>query len=307
MCTYIKLFIIGNGFDLHHGLKTSYSSFKALLSPEFSQELESLYTPKLWSEFEAALGDIYLSDYFIDNNYEFVEPRPYRDEGFDRFERHQEHYITNLQSQLGQAFERWIAKVKIPQRKHFDGSILHKDDLYLCFNYTSTLEKIYNISFNRICYIHGNSDRQPSEIIYGHGKKPQRYQEISDKDLEWLKSEVSNEEFDRILIRQAYREQTYKNVDAEIFKHRAFFDYVGAHASEVYVLGHSISEIDLPYFETVLNNAFKCGRTLSWKVSYYNENEAPILLQRLKSIGVDEECISILKLSEIIPRIYKSK
>lgn len=303
----MKLVIIGNGFDLHHGLNTSYSSFKAFLRPGFVRELERFYTPELWSEFEEALGNLRLSDDFIDNNYGFVEQRPYRDEGFDRFDGPQEHYITELQWKLGQEFKRWIATVKIPQEKCFDGSILHKDDLYLCFNYTSTLEKIYRINSSKICYIHGRADMEPSEIIYGHAKKPQRYEEMSATNWEWFQSEVSEEEFDRIRIRQAYREQTYKQVDAAIEKHKAFFDHVGGHASEVYVLGHSISEIDLPYFETVSHNAFRSGTTLSWKVSYYRESEAPILLQRLESIGVDESSINMLKLNDIIPRKCKSK
>lgn len=63
----MKLYIIGNGFDLIHGMKTSYSDFKDwLLSVgyiEILEELQSIYKIQendeflLWSDFEKALGE----------------------------------------------------------------------------------------------------------------------------------------------------------------------------------------------------------------------------------------------------------
>ncbi|MCS4585866.1 hypothetical protein FZ990_08370 [Clostridium perfringens] len=77
----MKLFVIGNGFDLAHGLKTSYYDFKNYLDEEnwaFLSSLESMYglsvggwmdhasdgmiksvfENRLWKDFESKLSDI---------------------------------------------------------------------------------------------------------------------------------------------------------------------------------------------------------------------------------------------------------
>ena len=57
------LYIIGNGFDLHHGVKSSYNHFKKWLEKndqDLLLEMEVLWNNnfQLWSDFERALGDI---------------------------------------------------------------------------------------------------------------------------------------------------------------------------------------------------------------------------------------------------------
>ena len=66
-----NLYIIGNGFDLHHGFKTSYKDFKQYLEKNNRSELlklinEHLYfsSEDLWSNFEESLGDMYLFEFF---------------------------------------------------------------------------------------------------------------------------------------------------------------------------------------------------------------------------------------------------
>ena len=63
----MKLYIIGNGFDLMHGMRTSYSDFKDWLLSigciEIVEELQCIYKLQennefvLWSDFEKALGE----------------------------------------------------------------------------------------------------------------------------------------------------------------------------------------------------------------------------------------------------------
>jgi len=69
--TYTRLYIIGNGFDLHHEICSAYSDFKAFLKKEdFSLfRLVEDYLPvgEEWSELEVALGDIDVT-YMFENN-----------------------------------------------------------------------------------------------------------------------------------------------------------------------------------------------------------------------------------------------
>ena len=61
----MALYILGNGFDLAHGLKTRYSDFRDYLAKKQRNKisslldtLESVYDQdKLWSDFERALGN----------------------------------------------------------------------------------------------------------------------------------------------------------------------------------------------------------------------------------------------------------
>ena len=54
-----RLYIIGNGFDLHHGLKSRYWDFKLYLENKDKDLLEKLEeyfsSDSLWSDFEGTL------------------------------------------------------------------------------------------------------------------------------------------------------------------------------------------------------------------------------------------------------------
>lgn len=41
------------------------------------------------------------------------------------------------------------------------------DNIYLSFNYTNTLEKLYGVRKNNICYIHGDASIN-NQLIFGH-------------------------------------------------------------------------------------------------------------------------------------------
>ena len=92
----MKLYIIGNGFDLMHGMKTSYSDSKDwLLSvgcTEIVEELQSIYKIQeneecvLWADFEKALGEydvdvalnwdfknIYITESIINDQHFFLQ------------------------------------------------------------------------------------------------------------------------------------------------------------------------------------------------------------------------------------------
>jgi hypothetical protein len=77
-----KLYIIGNGFDLHHGLLTSYSDFEQYLKVNDVRLLDNLNkyyflnnSKSLWSHFEENLANLdkeglldYLNEYYDDTS-----------------------------------------------------------------------------------------------------------------------------------------------------------------------------------------------------------------------------------------------
>lgn len=55
---YKRLYIIGNGFDLHYGLRTSLEEFGAYVRLRdgcLANDLENLFSGNLWGDFEEAL------------------------------------------------------------------------------------------------------------------------------------------------------------------------------------------------------------------------------------------------------------
>lgn len=67
-----KLVIIGNGFDLFHGLPTKYSRFKDYLEKNYNSFFATLskYFPNdlLWSSFEEALAELDYSEIEDENS-----------------------------------------------------------------------------------------------------------------------------------------------------------------------------------------------------------------------------------------------
>ena len=66
-----------------------------------------------------------------------------------------------------QVFDDWVNQIdnnvdKITNVFHFN-----RRDIYLSFNYTDTLEKLYRVPRDRINYIHGRRNSN-DEIIVGH-------------------------------------------------------------------------------------------------------------------------------------------
>ena len=56
---------------------------------------------------------------------------------------------TQLPDIISEAFTKWVRSIKIPFQKVYDN--ISTESLYLTFNYTDTLETLYQISECRSC------------------------------------------------------------------------------------------------------------------------------------------------------------
>lgn len=55
-----------------------------------------------------------------------------------------------------------------PTKEAVYKELLHKDGTYLNFNYTEFIETLYNISADRITYIHRCRKNKKDELVLGH-------------------------------------------------------------------------------------------------------------------------------------------
>lgn len=250
-----SLVIIGNGFDIMHGVKSSYWEFQKTIGKNnpLRWEMETyLDTGDLWSNLEDSLG------------------------------------------KLNYRFKKWVKTLKVES----DGrpfSMLHGGYKVLNFNYTEFIETLYGAKRENICYIHGcrktEKGKKPDEIILGH--KPGMEEEQWDK-VE-LKPFKFKNPYKRYIMEAAmetaareaawYDESTTKKCEDIIKNHKDFFDGLSG-IEEVFVIGHSLSGVDYPYFEEVRS---RCDA--KWHIGYHSLDDMKRLIAlvnklRLKDVTV---------------------
>ena len=205
----MRLNIIGNGFDLYHGLPSSYYYFGCFMAsnyPEFYEEMSNMYgfpwckrvghdefnvvvSNIFWRTFEEKLG--YL-------NSGWMEGRLIDDLGLECNDPIDLDIPESVNSRvIKEKFCEWIGAT-VNTRQNFNiiqsrisGNKLHfrDDDHFVNFNYTQTLEEIYNIPFDRIIHIHGECemDERWGELVVGHG---------NDEDLRYIENRINEMERD---------------------------------------------------------------------------------------------------------------
>ena len=254
------LFVVGNGFDLYHGLPTSYSHFyhwlKGRGDDEFVNALERLYPSKfgdknlLWHDFEKALGEFDIDSMFDQN---------FKGDSLDWYPQIK-NVITNQISQyvdrIKDEVKEWTKSIDVSKAKKM--LPLPVESKYLTFNYTPTLECIYDIPASQICHIHGSclSDK---DVIVGHDTSVDT-DKIEDTECDFWIGEAKKAIADTFC-------SLYKKSGDMIYKeHSAFFVSLKG-IDRIVVLGHSLSKIDIPYFGQI-----KCfvDKEAHWHLSKFS-------------------------------------
>ena len=143
------LFIIGNGFDITHEIKSQYSDFAEWVRQQGHNRLEQMMETffsnyrDFWGDIERALGE-YDEEEIVD----WCSP----DEGIDydhptrsvaAIEDAPDWLFKPILDEFLEMFNQWVESVDVNKAKaKFD---LPAESRYLSFNYTETLEKIYSI------------------------------------------------------------------------------------------------------------------------------------------------------------------
>lgn len=258
-----RLYIIGNGFDIAHGIPCKYSDFRRYCEenmPEMYEKLNRYYDggDKLWSDFESELPNLNQDALFgwaSNNNpnwnqnwngyYAFIDEI-----------RNEVDYVEGLKLY----FTEWIQSISLNDvRQQYELPI--DNCLYLSFNYTLTLERVYHISANRILHIHGKVEGNFPQLVLGHNISNQDIDETfsSDNDLEEEAcKEVAN-------LVKGWR----KDTDGIISENNSFFGQLGE-VTDIYVLGHSMNDVDLPYFIKVNQSV---SVDANWHISVFDDSD----------------------------------
>jgi hypothetical protein len=287
-----SLYIIGNGFDIFHGVKSKYSDFRDFVKindKNLFETLEEYFEPELlWSEFEETLAQIDTEKIIEDAEYYLY---PYNADDWSESYNHSyqeeiKKIVESVTILLKSIFIKWILSLKVDCSKRLN---LPLNSTYLNFNYSATLESIYRISNENIEYIHNKAENEKSNLILGHSRKnPQGGNENYSDDEDFRIKEG-------IVLIEKYFLDTYKNTEDVIAKKEEFFCKLDS-IEKVYVFGHSISKVDIKYFEKVYNTIKFDAK---WTVSYHHKDEMPKLKEALESIGLNSNNIKLIELNDI--------
>lgn len=290
-----KIFVIGNGFDLDHGLPTKYCDFFRYLSsfPEgqiFIDAIEKFscnYTQELWSNFEEELG--YLS---VDTVMEEATSR--KEEFNSEFDYGplDDSHITNflyddyysalgfLDDYVGQ----WARLIDISNinKKDIYEKIFDRNSVFITFNYTKVLEYIYGIDNENILHIHGDVSNEP---IMGHGRDHISYMDVNIGDL-------FEEEFRRNIFSgfSEFYNSSIKDTSSFIKKLKFFLEDHYENVEEITIIGHSLGKVDAPYFEFI-RDYFDEARinVLYYDIEDYNRKKISLKGLKFKNFKLVKE------------------
>lgn len=287
------LYIVGNGFDLFHGLATSFIDFKDHVSERAVDVYRAvdryIDVKENWSDLEASLATLD-TDGVIQDLGHFAASYgsdDWSDSGHYDFQYEVENVIAALSVNMLKALGNWISELPVssvlPRL-----SYLPRDALYLTFNYTDTLERTYSIPSGNVLHIHGQAGIDGSELVLGHAWAAAQRTPLNDSRL-IEEQDPRSTEVNELL--EEYFFGTFKD------SQRIIDDFQPAFAAlegvrKVILLGHSLGEVDRQYFSELLRR--KNILEAQWIVACRSLEEAAEKSEVLYYLGVPERNLQTL-------------
>lgn len=306
------LFIIGNGFDRAHKLKTSYWDFRIYLekyAPHFLIALENMYSfsphvkldrrskrnnliekhhdemldKLLWKNFEHSLGEANESE-MLDLSTSIIEDL-HLDGGPIGIKDTMEVYWEKQYKfilQLNYYVYKWIRQVRLSKTVSLKSSFINNStDYFFTFNFTSVLERIYGITNSRILHIHGGLPPYcniPPILGHGNTQKIENYdarKRLASNQLDEGRESI----YDAI---SKYYKRTLKDTYKCMAVQNNFFDNL-SNVDTVEIIGHSFGNVDLPYFNRIKHHVQK---NTTWKFYYHSTDDYAKAEEAIMELGL---------------------
>lgn len=311
------LYIIGNGFDKQHRLKTSYWDFRCYLekyAEDFLMGLENMYSiapferldkrykknrdiqkrrddaifNMLWKNFELCLGEANESE-MLDFSESIVNdldlesgPVEIRDT-MNVYWEEQYSFIEQLNDFVG----RWIKQVRLFKAKPIKEEFINNtEDYFFTFNYTGVLERIYNVPSKHILHIHGGvSPYCNVQPILGHGN-------VEKIEMFKLRAEDAVDEEKECIYKAIYNfyRRTWKDTSSCMAFHDAFYKEL-TKVDRVEVIGHSFGSVDMAYFNYL---KYCVSKDTNWKFFYHSEDDCCAAKVAVKELEFEEGKYEVL-------------
>ena len=308
------LYFIGNGFDIHHKLPTRYTDFRKWLRRkdfEAYNWIIELYgvgdedengnisdeTWAWWSYFESHLVDFDVYDDIVDISKD--NQINYASDDFREGDRYNgaveaEVKFEELMSRILGYFDEWVDSIDV--EKASNKIKLNRDADFLTFNYTRTLEQVYNIPSARVHHIHGEAGT--GNYILGHGKT---YQDIrkkirsnepvpdgdSPEEIEEWYARNYDEVYENTVGATATKLSEYKkDVDEIIGKNFELFLEM-KDLEVISIIGYSFSSIDNPYLSYIIGRVVN-KKNLKFEVFCFSDTDRNNAQDFFLNNGIEE-------------------
>lgn len=283
-----KLYVIGNGFDLWHGIPSSFRAFKRYVHAadrDVHREVED-YLPagEDWSELEQALAQLD-ADQLVENLGHFMGSYgadDWSDSGHHDFQYEVENVVERLSTGLRTRFAEWVRGLPIPTRETAPRLLfkLDRQALFLTFNYTDTLSAMYGVHPQHILFIHGCAAQPDDELVLGHAWNPLSRRSLNDhpgiEDVDTRLVEAHS-------IIDDYFSATFKHSAELIARHGSFFKAL-SDVEEVVVLGHSLLAVDAAYFHALREQPAVANA--NWTIAVRDQDEWLRKVPLLAALGI---------------------
>lgn len=309
------LYVIGNGFDIHHCIKSSYSDFRKWMQkehPDVMTDFEEAYgecDDEWWADFENQLASLCIIEYADNIAYENQPDlmSDHCDRTWNDAQIEVEQSLDSLYANLKECFHDWILQLEKPSsgkkiKMEIEGSV------FLNFNYTKTLENLYGIKPENILHIHGGIDCDENFII-GHGKTiddlkrenpeetPDLPENLNEEEYaEWWNEQINSKEFHEQLAEEAAFQgvaSQRKPVEQIIQKNNKFFCNL-SNITHIHVYGMSFSGVDAPYLKLIAKEA----KNAEWEFSDYKKDNERKIKKFIQENGIGMH--RIIELNDIL-------
>lgn len=241
-----NLIIVGNGFDLAHGLKTSYYDFRLDLTNNISEydvgNLDTNYLLKsflnneneLWSDIESAYFDILVNlhdNTYLQTNYLFPS---------------QEYRNSKELNDDFEVVKKCLTIYLLKQEKEFEidssyqnffNRFKNEDAVVLNFNYTNTVEQYVDGKDIELIHIHGELENENNPIIFGFAaNEKQSKQLLIENDNNYVRN---IKKFNYLFTENEERLKKYLKE---------------SHEYNVFILGHSCGISDSLILSQIFNS-----------------------------------------------------
>lgn len=299
-----KLFIIGNGFDIAHNIKTTYTDFKTYLVntyPEYSrypmtmdsqifwdemrldtareyyvrflidtinkvESNDSLTVNKdniQWNDYESSLGKLDLSEYLYDSLHPKYKIKP------DEMNQQALFVLkNNMLSFYTTFFNEWIKQISLNNIQPFENfsNLIEKDSVFLTFNYTVTLEEIYEVK--KVTHIHGKQNDE--EVIIGHDEK---FNKRLYKKYPYIYDEL-------VTLYETLRKDTTKVLN----RNQDFFIKLSNNnITSIYNYGFSFSKPDRPYINKIIE--LVNTEAITWYLNEFDKDKNKAFMDIIRQAG----------------------
>ena len=284
-----NLCIIGNGFDMHHSLKTSFSDFRDFLvkngDGDYVAQLETYFQSDykdkdgrrkflLWSNLEEAIGQYDLDELYheltdwIDIDYDHMMRTA------AQIEDSANDFLAPLLDSLPSRLKEWISSINT---NGVEADVdFSEPSIFLTFNYTKVLENVYHIPEKDVLHIHGVVG-EGEDLVVGHRVKADERDAYNESAPIYQENSMIN----IINIINAFRKPT-----KDIIAHNQPFFQSLKNITDIYVYGHSYSPVDLDYFEEIRKNV---SIGTKWHLGCFNEDDRKAAEEMMVVLNVPKD------------------